>query len=85
MAFIVDLGEPDSEAQKQGAEPLRNRTMDAAPVPNIRLIGDGLPGQRPAVNGHNNTHPDADADTNGHAVRENPNNNAMTRALGCYP
>ncbi|KAL1840479.1 hypothetical protein VTJ49DRAFT_431 [Mycothermus thermophilus] len=94
MAVFVDLGEDESDIQQQGAQPLRNGNLDAVMAAGIELLSDGnlglgLPGQRPAANRLDDTNPnsdpDADADADGVPVRENPNRNAMTQALGCYP
>ncbi|KAL2268715.1 hypothetical protein VTJ83DRAFT_3561 [Remersonia thermophila] len=98
MAVFVDLGEDESETPQQGVLPLRNGNLGAVATAGIEVLGNGdlglgLPGRRPAANrlhdAANHPNPDADADAdagaNGPPARENPNQSAMTQALGCYP
>jgi hypothetical protein len=82
MAVFVDLGEDDNESP-QDSQPMWNGPIDVVkPVP-IPAASLGLPrdGGIDAGNVAWKTHEEA----HGLAARENPNQNSMTQALGCYP
>ncbi|KAK3296863.1 uncharacterized protein B0H64DRAFT_372295 [Chaetomium fimeti] len=82
MAVFVDLGEDDSESP-QDNQPMWNGVVDAVkPVP-IPAASLGLPGDGGVGTG--NVAWNTQEEAHGIAARENPNQNSMTQALGCYP
>jgi hypothetical protein len=82
MAVFVDLGEDDSESP-QDNQPMWNGVVDAVkPVP-IPAASLGLPGDGGV--GAGNVAWNTQEEAHGIAARENPNQNSMTQALGCYP
>lgn len=75
MAVFVDLDEEENEPLHDGKAPLKAR-IDAA---------KRIPASADQPGAGNGITP-AQADEAGAlSVRENPNWNAMTQALGCYP
>jgi hypothetical protein len=82
MAVFVDLGEDDNESTQEG-QPTWNGPIDALkPVP-VSAAGLGLPGDG-GIGAGNATWKECE-EAHGRAARENPNQNSMTQALGCYP
>lgn len=82
MAVFVDLGEDDNECPQEG-QPVWNSPIDALkPVP-VSAAGLSLPGDGGI--GPGNAMWKEREEAHGLAARENPNQNSMTQALGCYP
>lgn len=82
MAVFVDLGDEDNAPPQDGQPPWTGRVDPEKPVPASAATRDG-PGPATANNADMmaKTPPGA----HGLAVRDNPNRNSMTLALGCYP
>lgn len=79
MAVFVDLGDEELEPPQEG-QPLWKGPVDVVkPLPASAASQAG-PG--PATTDNPGNQPE---EPQGLAVRENPNQNTMTQALGCYP
>jgi len=82
MAVFVDLGEDDNESPQEG-QPMWNGPIDALkPVP---VSTAGLSFSSDGGIGTGNATKKEGEEAHGLAPRENPNQNSMTQALGCYP
>jgi hypothetical protein len=79
MAVFVDLEEDDIEPPQDG-QPLWNGGLDAVKVAAVNANGGAASN---ASNGSSTGNQREEA--HGLVVRENPNRNSMTQALGCYP
>ncbi|KAK3359120.1 hypothetical protein B0T25DRAFT_532006 [Lasiosphaeria hispida] len=83
MAVFVDLEDEDIEALQDGKPPRWNVGIDAVKAAAVNEVAAGGINAGPA--GGEGASGKQREEAHELAVRENPNRNSMTKALGCYP